>query len=119
MSSKDTDEGDSNDEQMHPLARLHQESGGNGHWWSRFDAEPPDHTRETVTDDAPQRCTTVETPPVPDDVEWSEYGYYVCDGCMWPCINRLDSEAYEAGLCWFCVSDGELPDGRDITAKLF
>lgn len=90
------------------------------HWWLDHDVEAPDWYVErfgasTVTDEAPQRCTNVPTPEVPDEVPWTEYTWYRCDGCGWSCIEHEDSEAAQKDLCWCCVAGEELPDGRDIT----
>ena len=117
MSSKDTDDGDGDGQQMHPLARLHHESTAGGRWWVRFGAEKPEYDHHTVDDTAPQRCETVWTPPVPDEIEWTEYERYTCESCQWTCINRRDSAACEESLCWYCLQDGDLPNTAKIVKE--
>lgn len=102
-----------------PLALVHIRSKNGGHWWQYFDVELPEYVRQTVSDEAPQRCETVPTPPVPDEVEWTEYEYYRCDGCYWACIEHQDSAAYEANQCWYCLRGGEIPDGRKNVKTLY
>lgn len=97
--------GEKDAEAMHHL-RSHFQSGG--HWWDCHGHDPPDwyaeqFAVETVADDAPQRCTDAEAPPVPEVVDWSAHRWYCCNGCGWPCINHEDSEAAQADSCWNCL----------------
>jgi formylmethanofuran dehydrogenase subunit E len=34
--------------------------------------------------------------------EWSAHVSYHCSGCSERCINRRESDAAQAGLCWYC-----------------
>ena len=108
------------------LALAHMESlRGGGHWWDRHeDAEPPEwyvkagvrNPSSPCCSTAPQRCEATETPSVSGNIEWSEYRWYNCTNCRWPCIERSDSAAAEADRCWHCFNnDDELPDGNAIS----
>lgn len=102
-----------------PEAKAHQTARKGGHWWDVQDGQPPEwylqsFHAETVVDSAPQRCEAVPTPDVPEQVPWSEYCWFTCAGCGWPCIEHQDSDAALEERCWHCLHDPSLPDGRDL-----
>jgi hypothetical protein len=106
-----------------PDALAHQTARKGGHWWDEHGDQPPEWYVEsahanTVADDVPQRCEAVSTPDVPESVPWTEYRFYACAGCGWPCIEHQDSDASKSDRCWYCLQpDAPLPDGRKVVKK--
>lgn len=77
-----------------------------GHWWhlsEQYDA--PDWFASLWSEFFLDQhdLEGVETPEVPEEVDWSEYVAYKCRHCRVDCLNRLDSEAGEKGVCWRCA----------------
>ena len=113
--SADDQEGDcfnpSISRRTEPLSR-NPPGTGTSNDFSFRDYNPDRQTRGDPDDwpaeDHPSRTLDVDTPDVPDGADWSQFRYYLCEGCGWPCLNRIDSVAEQAALCWHCLRNGDV-----------